>query len=188
MQRASRYALLAAAGAALAALGVLLSIYASYYASPRLSNSTEVDARVEGELSLALSLPGATGERVYYRVELRSGSGFSALLAFRAEGGVLGVVDLGSSTSISREGMVLLERAPTDAVLTIRCGACEVKGFLKVRYSSVDYGRLLALNVAAAASSFTGLTLAAYGALTSAILRRAGGARGGAGGRPREDR
>ena len=171
-RRKRRYALLAVAGTILAFLGVSLSIFASYYASPRLSNSTALDLPVKGERSIVLNLPGATGEKVYYFLDLESSTSFTASLAFRAGGTVLWFLDVGSATTVSKEGVALLERAPTDAVLTIRCKSCIVKGSLKVRYSSVDYDYLLALNVVAVAFSFTGLFAAAYGAFSFTLPKR----------------
>ena len=171
-RRKRRYALLAVAGTILAFSGVALSIFASYYASPRLSNSTVLNLRVEGERSIVLDLPDATGEKVYYFLDLESSTSFIASLAFRAEGTVLWFLDIGSATTVSKEGVALLERAPTDAVLTIKCGSCTVKGRLKVRYSSVDYGYLLALNVIAVAFSFIGLFAAAYGAFSFTLPKR----------------
>jgi hypothetical protein len=133
---------------------------------------------VEGAASLTLPLPGCTSERVFYSVSVTSSSPVAVSLEFLRDGRVLRSVDLGEGVSVAREGGLLLDEPPSEAALRLRCGSCTTQAVVSVRYSSVDYGYLLALNVASILSSVTGIALLTVGAYGYVAAGR--GEKGGA--------
>ncbi len=172
--RRARYLAAALAGFALALSAILLSLWATYYTSPRMQVENRTSLLVEGAASFTLPLPGCTSERVYYSVSVASSSPVAASLEFSRGGRALRSVDLGVGASVAREGGLLLDAPPSEVTLHLRCGSCAVQALVSVRYSSVDYGYLLALNVAAALSSILGITLLSVGAYGYVATRRGG--------------
>ena len=176
--RRARYLAAAAAGFALAVSAILVSFWATYYTSPRMQAENRTSLLVEGAASLTLPLPGCTSERVFYSVSVTSSSPVAVSLEFLRDGRVLRSVDLGEGVSVAREGGLLLDEPPSEAALRLRCGSCTTRAVVSVRYSSVDYGYLLALNVVSILSSVTGIALLTVGAYGYVAAGRGG--KGGA--------
>ncbi len=175
--RKSKYVLIVAAGAASVAIGLFLSLYASYYVSPRQLSEESFGFSFEGERSVTLRLPGATGERVYYFLYLSSTEPLNATIKFTRGNNTVGLVNAGAGTRLLKEGSLLLSGAPERALLVLQCASCEVNGTISVRYFSVDYGKLLALDIAVLMLSLAGLIALAYGSYalvyyTKALPRR----------------
>ena len=178
--RRARYLAAALAGFALALSAILVSLWATYYTSPRMQVENRTSLLVEGTASVALTLPSCTSEKVFYAVSVSSSSPVAVSLEFSRDGRVLRSVDLGKDVTVAREGGLLLDAPPSEATLLLKCGSCTVQASVSVRYSSVDYGYLLALNVAAVLSSILGITLLAAGAYGYVAVgggKESGGAR-----------
>ena len=170
--RRRRYLLPLAAGTLLSILAVLASLWATYHSSPRMLAEEPFEAGVRGEYRVTLDLPGATGSRIYYSVDASSSAPASFTLVV-VGGGSSRELQLGEGVSVRRQGSLLLEEAPSAAQLVIRCGECVVRGALSIRYYSVDFGLLLALDALSVAFSVAGLALLAYGAHGYAAAARA---------------
>ncbi|MCS7103953.1 MAG: hypothetical protein NZ954_00115 [Thermofilaceae archaeon] len=158
-------------GTSLSVLAVLLSFWAMYYSSPRMQVEKQFDIMVKDVSSFIFPLPDASGERIYYYVNVSSSKPVEFSIKGIFQGQVLDFIDFGKSTRFERGGNMLLNHTPSELVVTLKCVDCLVKGYISIRYSSVDYRYLTVLNIAAVASSIVGLSLLAAGGYGYMISR-----------------
>lgn len=129
------------------------------------------DVDVGDSANVTIPLPQATGEKLYYSINVSSSKTSSFTLVVEAEGARREVY-LGEGLRIEREGILLLEKAPRSVQLIIKCVSCSARGTLSVRYFSVDYSFLLALDITAILFSVSGLALLAIGSYSYLAQRR----------------
>ncbi|MEM1509767.1 MAG: hypothetical protein QW291_06590 [Thermofilaceae archaeon] len=161
--RKSKYVFMAVTGIVFVTIGLIISFYTSYYVSPHQLNEESFNLSLEGERSVILQLPGATSERVFYFLNFSSTGLLNATIKFMRDNSTVGLLNAGTGTRLLKEGSLLLSEAPEKALLILQCVSCEVNGVVSVRYFSVDYDRLLMLDIATLVLSLAGLISLMYG-------------------------
>ena len=172
--RRARYLAAALVGFALALLAIWVSFWASYYTSPRLQAEKSFTLSIEGLEVVKVPLPDCTGERILYSVNVSSTSKVAVALDAVRDGQLIRSVELGEDAAVAREGSLLLDIPPGEVAIRLKCQSCSVQASVRVRYSSVDYSYLLALDVAAVLFSIVGLALLTVGSYGYIAARREG--------------
>jgi hypothetical protein len=170
--RKARYLAAALVGFALALLAIWVSFWASYYTSPRLQAEKNFFLSIEGLKVVEIPLPDCTGERIFYSVNVSSTSKVAVALDAVRDGQLIRSVELGEDAAVAGEGSMLLDAPPSEVALRLKCQSCSVQASVRVRYSSVNYGYLLALNIVAVLSSIVGLSLLTVGSYGYIAARR----------------
>ncbi|MEM0024038.1 MAG: hypothetical protein QXJ38_01950 [Thermofilaceae archaeon] len=174
--RRVKYLIAIATGFILSTLAILVSFWATYYASPRMLSEKAFMIDVTGTTNVTLPLTGATGEKLYYELQIESTSSVSSSLLIDTVKG-LQAIRVGEGLRIQRRETVYLDGIPRQLFLVLQCGRCTVRGSFSIRYYSVDYTLLLVMNVVAIVSSLIGiglLTVGCYGYLIERRVKRVG--------------